>query len=53
MSCGLYIVPYEILSVKLWAVQNTEGVIFKYCETREDAQGYLNRAESGDYSWIN
>ena len=32
------VVPYLIFSVKLYAVENLEGQIEKYCDTKERAQ---------------
>ena len=37
-----HVVPYRILGVPLWAVENNSLYIHKYCNSRKDAQDYCD-----------
>lgn len=38
--------PYDFYGVKLWSVENSIGYIFKYCDTKEDAEDYIQNVEN-------
>ena len=35
-------VPYLIFGVRLWSVENLDGFVYKYCDTKNDALEYVN-----------
>lgn len=52
MDFKLHVVPYDILGVKLFAVETDRGVVLKRCNTREVADSYVTRAKNGDTQWL-
>ena len=36
------VMPYNTFGVVLYAVEDSNGVILHYCDTRQDAQNYCN-----------
>lgn len=42
-----HVIPYNIFGVKLYAVENYEGYILKYCDTRSDAEAECKKHNSG------
>ncbi len=43
-------VPYDIFGVTLWSVENMNGFIYKYCNTKQQARDSINNtSENLDY----
>ena len=39
-------IPYQISGITLWAVENADNWIERYCDTEEDAQKHCDRLNS-------
>lgn len=35
-------IKYNIFNIVLWAVESNSGYIYKYCNTKKDAEKYCN-----------
>lgn len=42
-----FVVPTVICGVKLFAVEESDGYVLKYCETKERAEAFIKELESG------